>query len=54
MFVSREHRTDGLPGSHAPDLVTSIDEQLFTLPDRLEVWPGRAVDHDWGEKAANP
>ena len=54
LFHGSIGRTD-LPGSHAPDLVTSIEEQLFTLPDGFEVWPGHGPSTTIGaEKAANP
>ena len=54
LFQGSIGRTD-LPGSHAPDLVTSIEEQLFTLPDGFEVWPGHGPSTTIGaEKAANP
>jgi glyoxylase-like metal-dependent hydrolase (beta-lactamase superfamily II) len=54
LFQRSIGRTD-LPGSHAPDLVTSIEEQLFTLPDAFEVWPGHGPSTTIGaEKAANP
>ena len=39
LFQGSIGRTD-LPGSHAPDLVTSIEEQLFALPDGFEVGRG--------------
>jgi glyoxylase-like metal-dependent hydrolase (beta-lactamase superfamily II) len=54
LFQGSIGRTD-LPGSHAPDLVTSIEGQLFTLPDAFEVWPGHGPSTTIGaEKAANP
>ena len=54
LFQGSIGRTDP-PGSHAPDLVTSIEEQLFTLPDAFEVWPGHGPSTKIGaEKTVNP
>ena len=54
LFQRSIGRTD-LPGSHAPDLVRSIEQQLYTLPDDFEVWPGHGPSTIIGEeKAANP
>lgn len=54
LFQGSVGRTD-LPGCHGPDLVTSIETQLFTLPDDFEVWPGHGPATSIGaEKASNP
>ena len=54
LFQRSVGRTD-LPGSHAPDLVASIENQLYTLPDNYEVWPGHGPSTTiGGEKASNP
>jgi glyoxylase-like metal-dependent hydrolase (beta-lactamase superfamily II) len=58
LFVGNVGRTD-LPGGDAVQLLGSIRERLYTLPDDTLVWPG----HDYGpapystigrEKALNP
>jgi glyoxylase-like metal-dependent hydrolase (beta-lactamase superfamily II) len=58
LFVGNVGRTD-LPGGDAVQLLASIVERLYTLPDDTIVWPG----HDYGpapystigrEKASNP
>lgn len=44
-----------LPGSDGPTLLNSIREQLFTLPDDYEVYPGHFESTTIGrEKAHNP
>ncbi|MDI6796769.1 MAG: MBL fold metallo-hydrolase [Desulfatibacillaceae bacterium] len=58
LFVGNVGRTD-LPGGDARQLLASIRQRLYTLPDDTIVWPG----HDYGpapystigrEKALNP
>lgn len=47
-------RTD-LPGSNHPDLITSITEKLFKLPDDTVVYPGHGEPTTIGnEKQTNP
>ena len=47
-------RTD-LPGSNHPDLITSITEKLFKLPDDTVVYPGHGEPTTIGdEKLTNP
>ncbi|HBP45460.1 MAG TPA: MBL fold hydrolase [Flavobacteriales bacterium] len=54
LFKRSIGRTD-LPGSCAQDLVSSIEQQLYSLPDEYEVWPGHGPSTTIGaEKAANP
>jgi len=54
LFAGSIGRTD-LPGCHAPDLVKSIEEQLYTLPDGTVVWPGHGGPTTVGaEKTSNP
>jgi glyoxylase-like metal-dependent hydrolase (beta-lactamase superfamily II) len=54
LFEGSVGRTD-LPGCHAPHLVTSIERQLFTLPDETVVWPGHGGPTTVGaEKRGNP
>ena len=54
LFEGSIGRTD-LPGSHAPDLVTSIMTQFYTLPDNMVVWPGHGGATTVGaEKQGNP
>ena len=54
LFQGSIGRTD-LPGSHASDLVKSIETQLFTLPDDMVVWPGHGGPTTIGaEKQGNP
>lgn len=54
LFEGSIGRTD-LPGCHAPHLVTSIERQLFTLPDEMVVWPGHGGPTTVGaEKRGNP
>lgn len=58
LFVGAVGRTD-LPGGSMADLLASIRERIYTLPDETIVWPG----HDYGnhpsstvsfEKRTNP
>jgi glyoxylase-like metal-dependent hydrolase (beta-lactamase superfamily II) len=58
LFVGAVGRTD-LPGGSMRQILSSIREKLYTLPDDTRVWPG----HDYGsspystiaeEKATNP
>ena len=54
LFEGSIGRTD-LPGSHAPDLATSILTQFYTLPDDMVVWPGHGGPTTVGaEKQGNP
>ena len=54
LFEGSVGRTD-LPGCHALHLVTSIERQLFTLPDEMVVWPGHGGPTTVGaEKRGNP
>ena len=54
LFEGSVGRTD-LPGCHAPHLVTSIELQLFTLPDDTLMWPGHGGPTTVGaEKRGNP
>lgn len=54
LFAGSIGRTD-LPGCHAPDLVKSIEEQLYTLPEGTVVWPGHGGPTTVGaEKTSNP
>lgn len=54
LFQRSIGRTD-LPGCHAPDLVRSIEQQLYTLPDETVIWPGHGGPTTVGEeKALNP
>ena len=68
-FVCREHgwilggdvvfqgsvgRTD-LPGCSALDLAKSIENQMYSLPDEMVIWPGHGGPTTVGaEKASNP
>ncbi|MDY6904681.1 MAG: MBL fold metallo-hydrolase [Thermodesulfobacteriota bacterium] len=44
LFVGAVGRTD-LPGGSAAELLASVREQIYTLPDATTVWPG----HDYGQ-----
>ena len=47
-------RTD-LPGSNPPDLIKSIQTQIFPLPDTMTIYSGHGPVTTWGrEKKANP
>lgn len=54
LFQGSVGRTD-LPGSHGPDLVKSIESQVYTLPDDFRIWPGHGPATTVGaEKLSNP
>jgi glyoxylase-like metal-dependent hydrolase (beta-lactamase superfamily II) len=54
LFYRSVGRTD-LPGGSWPDLVSSIREKLFALPDETRCWPGHGPDTSIGqERRANP
>ncbi|MDE0979310.1 MAG: MBL fold metallo-hydrolase, partial [Flavobacteriales bacterium] len=54
LFQGSVGRTD-LPGGDGAVLAKSIENQLFTLPDSFEVWPGHGPSTAIGaEKASNP
>ena len=54
LFQRSIGRTD-LPGCHPPDLVRSIEQQLYTLPEETVIWPGHGGPTTVGEeKALNP
>lgn len=54
LFKASVGRID-LPGGDAPILAASIADQLFSLPDDFEVWPGHGPSTTIGwEKQNNP
>ena len=54
LFQGSVGRTD-LPGSQVSDLVTSIEQVMFTLPDQTVVWPGHGGPTTVGaERKGNP
>jgi glyoxylase-like metal-dependent hydrolase (beta-lactamase superfamily II) len=54
IFMDGVGRTD-LPGSNPADLVKSIQEQIFPLPDSLTIHSGHGPATTWGrEKLHNP
>ena len=54
LFQGSVGRTD-LPGGDGATLAKSIAEQLYTLPDSFEIWPGHGPSTTVGaEKASNP
>lgn len=54
LFADGMGRTD-LPGGSHPQLVQSITERLFCLPDEVRVWPGHGPATTIGhEKRHNP
>ncbi len=54
LFADSVGRTD-FPGGSMPQLVSSIREKLFTLPDETKVYPGHGSATTIGhEKAYNP
>ena len=54
LFQGSVGRTD-LPGSHAPDLVRSIEKEMYTLDDHMVVWPGHGGPTTIGaERQSNP
>jgi glyoxylase-like metal-dependent hydrolase (beta-lactamase superfamily II) len=54
IFMDGVGRTD-LPGSNPSDLVKSIQEQIFPLPDSLTIYSGHGPATTWGrEKLHNP
>ena len=54
LFQGSVGRTD-LPGSHAPDLVRSIEKEMYTLDEQMAVWPGHGGPTTIGaERQSNP
>jgi hydroxyacylglutathione hydrolase len=54
LFAGSVGRVD-LPGGHGPTLITSIREQILTLPDDTIVYPGHGPSTTVGrERATNP
>ncbi len=54
LFADSVGRTD-FPGGNMPQLVSSIKEKLFTLPDETKIFPGHGPATTIGhEKAYNP
>lgn len=54
IFMDGVGRTD-LPGSNPLDLVKSIQEQIFPLPDSMTIYSGHGPATTWGrEKLHNP
>ncbi len=54
LFQGSVGRTD-LPGGDGAVLAASIENQLFSLPDAFEVWPGHGPSTTVGsEKTSNP
>jgi glyoxylase-like metal-dependent hydrolase (beta-lactamase superfamily II) len=54
IFKDGVGRTD-LPGANPQDLIKSIREQIFPLPDSLTIYSGHGPETTWGrEKEHNP
>jgi glyoxylase-like metal-dependent hydrolase (beta-lactamase superfamily II) len=54
LFRGSVGRTD-LPGCNPKELVSSIENQLYSLPDDYTVWPGHGPSTTVGEeKLTNP
>ncbi|MEY4049212.1 MAG: hypothetical protein RL262_46 [Bacteroidota bacterium] len=54
IFKDGVGRTD-LPGANPQDLIKSIREQIFPLPDSLTIYSGHGPETTWGrEKIHNP
>lgn len=54
VFLASIGRTD-LPGGHLPSLMTSIREQVLTLPDEMRLLPGHGPETTVGhERRHNP
>ena len=54
IFKDSVGRTD-FPGCNAQDLIKSIREQIFPLPDSLTIYSGHGPETTWGrEKEHNP
>jgi glyoxylase-like metal-dependent hydrolase (beta-lactamase superfamily II) len=54
IFKDGVGRTD-LPGANPLDLIKSIREQIFPLPDSLAIYSGHGPATTWGrEKEHNP
>lgn len=54
IFLDGVGRTD-LPGSNPQDLIKSIRDQIFPLPDAVTIYSGHGEPTTWGrEKANNP